>query len=272
MQNERKESGKKTGVALSGGGARAIAHLGVLKALDEIGIRVHLFSGTSFGAIAAAFYASGYSPDITLEILTKHNIGMLMRPSFNRGLLHLDRVEGLLLDYLGDISFEDLKIPLVVATTDLNEGVTVYFSSGKLNRILIASSSVPILYRPVKLGERLLADGGVLNNLPVEGLLRNCDVKIGLHSNAVNHQANIRTFRNIIERTFHLLINNSVQPQFQHFDLLIEPPELKYFSMLSYSKAREIFKIGYEYTLSLADRIREVTGVEPAPILRGKPE
>lgn len=259
------ETTKRVGVALSGGGARGIGHLGVLKAFDELGIPIHFFSGTSSGAIVAAFYAAGFAPEIILQILTKHNIGLLMRPSFNRGLLHLDKVEHLLKDYLGDISFEDLKIPLVVAATDLNEGVSVYFSSGKLIKILVASSTVPILYRPVRMENRLLVDGGVLNNLPVEGLMGNCDVRIGVHSNAVNHQAEVRTFRNIMERTFHLLINNSVQPQFAKFDLLIEPPELKHFSMLAYSKAREMFDIGYAHALSLEDRLKELLAAAPAP-------
>jgi NTE family protein len=117
----------------------------------------------------------------------------------------------------------------------------------------------------VKFNGQLLVDGGVLNNLPVEGLVGNCDVKIGVHSNPVNHQADIRSFRNIMERTFHLLINNSVQPQFAKFDLLIEPPELKHYSLLSYSKAREIFAIGYEYALSLEDKLKELVAAAPAP-------
>lgn len=262
---KRMETAKRIGVTLSGGGARGIGHIGVLKALDEMGIPIHALAGTSSGAITAAFYAAGYSPDIILKIITEKKIGLLMRPSLNRGIMHLDKVEKLLQEFLGDISFEDLKIPLVVNATDLNEGVTVYFSSGKLIRILIASSSVPILYRPVKVDNKLLVDGGVLNNLPVEGLLGNCDVKIGVHSNAVNHQAQIRTFRNIIERTFHLLINNSVQPQFAKFDLLIEPPELKHYSMLAYTKAQEIFTIGYEHALSLEKQLRELLAQTPVP-------
>lgn len=260
------EKEKKIGVSLSGGGARGIAHLGVLKALDEIGVPIHVLAGTSSGAIAAAFYAAGYAPDVILQIITQTNISRLMRPAFNWGLMHLDKVEQLCQEYLGDIRFEDLKIPLVVNATDLNQGITVYFSSGKLLKPLIASSSVPILYRPVALDNYLLVDGGVLNNLPVEGLLDRCDLKIGVHANPVNHQATMKSFRNITERTFHLLINNSVQSQFQFFDLLIEPQELKHYSMLAFAKANEFFTIGYEYTLSLADKLMALREVSSKPV------
>jgi NTE family protein len=251
------EHAKKIGVTLSGGGARGIAHLGVLKAFDDLGIPIHVFSGTSSGAIVAAFYAAGFSPEVILKIITGKNIGLLMRPSFHRGIMHLDKVEKLLTEYLGNISFEDLKIPLTVSATDLNEGVTVYFSSGKLIKVLIASSSVPILYRPVRMDGRLLADGGMLNNLPIEGLMDKADIKIGVHSNPVNHQASVKSFRNIVERTFHLLINNTIQPRLPYCDLFIEPPGLQHFSMLAYSKAEQFFTIGYEHTMTLADTLLE---------------
>src|SRR5690606_32616806 len=127
-------------------------------------------------------------------------------------LLHLDEVEKLFCRYLGEYAtFEDLTIPVIIGATDMHAGVTVNFSTGELIKPLVASSAVPILYRPVQYQGMLLNDGGLLNNLPIEVLAGNCDVKIGVHSNPVNHNARISNLRSMIERTAHLAINNNVQ-------------------------------------------------------------
>ncbi|PRY15735.1 NTE family protein [Pontibacter ummariensis] len=212
-----------------------------------------MISGVSSGAIAGVLYAYGFPPAEILQLIKELSIFQIVRPAFGKiGLLHLDEVDKLYRKHLGDAPrFEDLKIPVVISATEMNEGVTAYFSSGVLIKPLIASSAVPILYHPIQYEGKLLNDGGLLNNLPVEPLLNNCDVKIGVHVNPINHQAHVSSLRGMIERTVLLAINNNVKLRLPLLDLLLEPQDLRYYRLSSFRKADEIFEIGYRHTMQM---------------------
>lgn len=250
----------KVGLALSGGGARGIAHLGVLKALDELGIKVDIFSGVSSGAIAAVFYSAGYKPEEILRLIKELSVFKIVRPVFwKQGFLHLDEVEKLYRNHLGyNATFEDLDRPITISATEINEGVTTYYSSGELIPPLVATSAVPILYKPIAFQGKLLNDGGLLNNLPVEPLLHNCDVKIGVHVNPINHKARITTIRGMMERTMLLAINNNVKLRMHMCDLFLEPTDLKYYRIMSFRRADELFEIGYKYTMQMERHIKQL--------------
>lgn len=246
----------RVGLVLSGGGARGFAHLGVFKALEELGIPVHIIAGTSSGALAGALYAAGFGPEDIFRMVTETKIVRLMRPAFSKlGLMNLDEVEKVLARFLQEKTFADLRFKLIVSATDIRQGIVVYFSEGDIVKPLVAASSVPILYKPIEYQGHLLCDGGLLNNFPVECLLGESEFIIGVHTNPMNHQAELRTFGKLMERTFHLAINNNVEPRLKHCHFLIEPPELKHFSLLNLAKAREMFMCGYDHTLSLADKL-----------------
>lgn len=247
------------GLALSGGGARGIAHLGVLAALEELRLPVARLAGVSSGAIAGVFYAAGFSPHEILRLLMATNVFRLTRPAFSRfGLLRLDAVEQLLARHLGaKIAFEDLRLPLTLVATDLMAGESVYFSTGPLLLPLLASSAVPILYRPVEYQGRQLVDGGLLNNLPVEPLLRHENVRVvGVHCNPINPEARIPNFRRLVERTLHLAINANTSARKSKCHLLLEPPELRHYRPLGYKRGPELFEIGYRYTMNQAAALR----------------
>jgi len=247
------------GLALSGGGARGIAHLGVLAALDELGLPVARLAGVSSGAIAASFYAAGFAPREILKLLLSTNVARLTRPAFSRyGLLRMDAVELLLASHLGTgVSFADLRLPLTLVATDLAAGESVYFNEGPLLPPLLASSAVPIIYRAIEYQDRQLVDGGLLNNLPVEPLLGQSGLRVvGVHCNPINHEAHIPSFRRLIERTLHLAINANTASRKAQCDLLLEPPELRHYRPLSYQRGPELFDIGYRYTLGKADELR----------------
>ncbi len=244
----------KLALALSGGGARGIAHLGVLAALDELGLPIGYLAGVSSGAIAGAFYAAGMSPREILRLLQATNIVRLTRPVFGRhGLLGLTAIEALLTRHLGTkLQFEDLRLPLVLAATDLRAGETVYFSAGPLVPPLLASSAVPILYRPVEYQGRLLVDGGLLENLPVRPLLALAGQPpvVGVHCNPLNPEARLPTLRRVLERTLQLAINANTRASQQQCALLLEPPALRHFRPLGYRRATELFEVGYRHTLT----------------------
>ena len=249
----------RLGLALSGGGARGIAHLGVLAALDELGLPVAQIAGVSSGAIAGTFYAAGFAPREILRLLLATNVVRLTRPAFSKfGLLYMDAVEGLLAKHLGGkLSFADLKLPLTLVATDLIAGESVYFTEGPLLPPLLASSAVPIVYRAVEYQGRQLVDGGLLNNLPVEPLLGQAGLRVvGVHCNPANREARIGSFRRLVERTLHLAISANTAARKAQCDLLIEPPELRHYRPLSYRRGQELFDIGYRFTMSQADALR----------------
>ncbi|TXK47667.1 patatin-like phospholipase family protein [Pontibacter qinzhouensis] len=250
----------KIGLALSGGAARGVAHLGVLKAFEELDIKIDIVSGVSSGAIAGVFYAAGFSPDEILKLIKELSVFKIARPIFGKmGLMHLDEVEKLFCKYLGpNAVFEDLKFPVIISATEMNEGVTAYFSSGNLIKPLLATLAVPILYQPVSYNNKLLCDGGLLNNMPIDPLHCNCDVKIGVHVNPINHNADLKSIRSMVERSVQLGINNNVKLRLHLCDLLLEPQELKHYRLTSFRKADEIFEIGYRYTLNMEKHIRHL--------------
>lgn len=248
------------GLALSGGGARGIAHLGVLAALDELGLPIARLAGVSSGAIAATFYAAGVPPREILRLFQEVNITQITRIALSRyGLFRIDGVGALFEKHLGtDCTFEQLHIPLTLVATDLVEGVSVRFSRGLLVPPLLASSAVPILYKPVEYQGRQLVDGGLLNNLPVEALLEHQHLGlriVGVHCNPPNPEAQFNNLRGVIERTLNLAIGGNTVISKQQCELLLEPPELRSFRTMSYRRAPELFEIGYRYTLGRAPEL-----------------
>lgn len=154
------------GLVLSGGGARGFAHIGVLRVLERAGARFDVIAGTSMGAILGAFYASGRKADDLYRLADTTSWREVVDLSLQTGLFKGDRLESFLRAHL-PASFEDLEIPLAVTTTDIETGEGVVHMEGDLVRAVRASSSFPGAFEPIQMGGRTLADGGIVNNLPV---------------------------------------------------------------------------------------------------------
>lgn len=255
----RQASQKKIGIALSGGGARGLAHLGVLKALEELGIRPSLISGTSAGALAGAFYASGYEPDDIFDTFTKINIVRLLRPSITKlSFLKLDRALTVFGKYLPN-TFEGLSIPLIITATEICEGKTHYFSKGELVKYIQASCSVPIVFEPIKIGNHVFVDGGVMDNLPVDPLIEaKMDVIIGVHVNPKNTHYKAGSIKNVAERSFQLALTYNVKERKPKCDIFIEPEELRNIGLFEISKAKNIFEAGYKTVMNDKDLILRI--------------
>jgi NTE family protein len=165
----------KIGVALSGGGARGLAHLGVLQVLEEAGIPVDVVAGTSMGGIVACLYAAGIPVQDLIEFSKRIRVIDLASSDLKwRGLFGHEKTASLLADLLGgdDVTFEDLNIPAAVVCADIETGELVILDEGPLIPALLATSAVPIIFSPVHHQGRWLVDGGVLNNLPVDVVCR----------------------------------------------------------------------------------------------------
>ncbi len=242
-------------MALSGGGARGIAHLGVLKALAEFGLRPDIIAGSSAGGIVGGLYAAGYSPEEILDITRHANLFNIFDLKFYQGIFSMNAFEKIYLKHIPHNSFEQLNMPLYVTATDILKCETVYFSSGELAVALMATSCVPVAFQPVTYEGTEYLDGGILNNLPVEILEGKCEAIIGVHVNSIDKTVSHVHTKDMIDRSFHLVLSGSVKEKEDKCDLFIEPPSMSRFGMFDISDADEIFKAGYEYTMSLKDRI-----------------
>ncbi len=239
----------KIGITLSGGGARGIAHIGVLKALEEMGVEISVMSGTSAGSIVGALYAHGYKPEEILSIIQKVSVFKSVKPAWTwAGLLSLEGLKDVFLKYIPENNFEALKIPLTVAATDIKKGEIVYFSKGELIPCIMASCCVPAVFAPFSFDGKLFVDGGVLDNLPVKPIRKKCDLLIGSHCNPIGSDFDGKNLRTIIERSLLMAINGNTQKSRELCDVFIEPPALSKFTGFGLSKAQEIFDVGYRFT------------------------
>lgn len=175
------------GLVLSGGGARGLAHIGVIKVLERAGIPIHLVAGSSMGGIVAAGYARGMSglelEKAALEITKPHNLLGLVDLNLPRqGLLSGTRVRDYLAKVIGhDVTFEDLALPLGLMTVDLVKGEEVLLREGLVLDAVRATMAFPGVFDPVTMGDRRLADGGILNDFPVDAARRmGAEVVIGV--------------------------------------------------------------------------------------------
>lgn len=176
---------KKLGLALGSGGSRGVAHLGVLRALEEEGIKPDFLSGCSMGAVVGACYAKGmpvYQMMQTVSNLKKSDLlDISVNPVTKLGLLKGKKMLKLLLDFLGDVTFDRLEIPFCCVASDVLSGRLHVFREGRVATAVQASSCIPTLFRPVSYGDELLVDGGVLCRVPVgEVKEMGADVVIGV--------------------------------------------------------------------------------------------
>jgi NTE family protein len=240
----------KTGLVLSGGGARGFAHIGVLKALNDLGIFPDVIAGTSAGALVGVLYADGHSPEEIFKLMNTTSALHYIRPTVPReGLLQISGIERILRENLRAQKFEDLKIPLYVTATDLNNGKAEYFSEGKLLNTVIASASIPVLFKPVIINKIYYVDGGVLDNLPVKPIEEKCDFLIGSSVNPTGYEAIVKSLVQIAERTFFLSMSREIMEKAKKFDVFIAPIELKDYKILDPQKAAEVCDIGYKATI-----------------------
>lgn len=160
----------RIGIALSGGGAKGIAHIGVLKVLEEAQIPVHMLAGTSMGGIVSALYAAGRSVgEIEQLVRSLHLLDIVQRDRTGLGLLGQDKIADRLRDGLGgDLTFDQLKLPLALVAVDLETGEEVVIRDGSVVEGVLATAALPLVFPPRRWRGRLLVDGAVLNPIPFD--------------------------------------------------------------------------------------------------------
>lgn len=236
----------KTGLVLSGGGTRGFAHLGVIAALYEKGIKPDVISGVSVGAIVGAFIAADKSPEEILAIFKKgwfFKYTKLHLPI--DGLLKLDGLKEVIQKEISVENIEELEIPFFVGISNLNKGIIEYKNSGSLGEIVLASSSIPILFSPVIIDGDSYVDGGLMDNIPIAPIKNDCEQIIVSNISPINPQAKMKNLVQIATRTFYMSVNANIQEVRKHATFFIDHEGINKFDILLRTHADELFELGY---------------------------
>lgn len=255
---------KRIGLTLGGGGVRGLTHVSVLETLDEFDCIPSVISGTSMGAVIGALYASGMSGKNIRERITSHSVlktdtwpdvfkkkAELMKwvdafsLEFGRGgLLKTDKFLSYLLSEIGENTFEKLKIPLLVVATDFWGGQEVVLEKGELLPAIQASMAVPGVFGSVSIGNKVLVDGGVVNLVPYDHIIDQCDVSIVVNVAKARTPGKLEppTVLESILGTFEIMQMAALAEKMKHRepDIYIRP-EINDVRMFDFNKIEDVF-------------------------------
>ncbi len=252
----------KIGLVLSGGGHRGVAHAGALKAMQERGIEVHSISGVSAGSIVGAMHAANYSPEDMLDLFKR--IKLFTISNFARkgaGIVSTEAFHKILLEYFPTDSFQDLEKPLYVTVSDLITAKRVVFDRGRLIPAVLASSAVPGVFTPIKIGDHLYTDGGVLDNFPVKPLRNRVDEIFGVYVCPIK-EMQITDFKrtiDVLNRALLLKMHSLSVNKFKECKVLVNPLELSAYHLFQSGQVDTIYQIGYEHACKVLDEYLEKT-------------
>ncbi len=243
-----------TGLVLSGGGTRGFAHLGIIAALFDHGIKPDVISAVSAGAIVGALIAGGKKPEEIHQILKKGGFFKYTKLHLPvDGLLKLDGLKEVLEEEIDVKNIEDLEIPMFIAVSNLNKGEVEYVSNGPLIETILASSSIPILFSPVKLNGNLYVDGGLLDNVPINPISEKCEKLIVSNISPIHPRSNIKNLIQITSRTFYMSVNPNTNKIRKNSWLYIEPEGIDEYEILSRTHADELYELGYKTAKKVLD-------------------
>lgn len=249
----------KVGIALSGGGARGFAHAGALQALEEAGIKPDVIAGVSAGSIVSALYASGLTPEKILNIFDGVKFNDLCELSVPKdGFFNLDRFKRFLRKHLPSELIEDLPLPTYICATDLDNGVPVAFDSGNVVNAIVASCSIPIVFKPVKINGNYYVDGGVLHNLPAWAIRDKCQLLFGINCSPLVNSKMKHTIIDVAQRSFDLMARANAISDMELCDIVIETKDIAQHKVFDLKERTKVYKSGYAITRQVLDENRKL--------------
>lgn len=291
FSQENQEKDLKVGLVLSGGGAKGLAHIGALKAIEKSGIRIDYIGGTSMGAIIGALYASGYSPDQLDSIFSETNFNKLIQdeiprktksfhekkgsekyavvlpfddfklglPSALSGGQNVYNLLAKLTTHIDVTDFSELPIPFFCVATNVETGEEVILDKGYLPLAVAASGALPSLFKPVIIDDQVLIDGGVVNNYPIrEVRAKGMDKIIGIDvQDSLKSREDLQSaFRILMQINNYRTINDMVEKRGET-DIYVHP-DIRDFSVVSFDDGQRIIKSGETATSEFISELEEI--------------
>ena len=292
-QQKKDSTDVKIGLVLSGGGAKGLAHIGALKIIDSLGIRLDYISGSSMGSIVGGLYASGYSAKQLDSIFQTVNFNDLIQDKIPRTsktfyekeysekyaltLPIIDSKVSLpksisngqnfynfyseITEHVRDISdFSKLPVPFFCTGTDIETGEGIVFDKGNLADVVAASSALPTVYSPVKYKNKLVTDGGVTDNYPIEEIKkRGAEIVIGVDvQDTLLNKKQLKTVTDIMLQISNFRTINDMKSKALLTDVYIKP-DIKRFSVIGFDDGNEIIKEGEKSTRKKIDALKKIT-------------
>lgn len=292
----------KIGLVLSGGGAKGLAHIGVLKVIDSLGIQVDYIAGTSMGAVVGGLYASGYTGNQLDSIFSKIDVDALLQDytpresksfyekrndeiyaltlpfnNFKLGLpsglskgLYNFNLMSRLTQHVSDVrDFDKLPIPFLCIATDVETGEQIVLDEGILAQAIIASGALPTLYNPIEINGRLLIDGGVVNNYPIEELKnRGVDFIIGIDvQDGLKNREQLKDVTAVLSQINNFSMIEKMEGKRSLTNIYIQP-DIKGYSVVSFDKGQEIIKKGNEKAKEYIKELLPLRNVDEKPLYR----
>lgn len=266
---------KKIGLALGGGGAKGLAHIGIIKALKRAGIPIDFISGTSMGALVGAWYAATEDiellEDTFLKIKTRNifPIKEILKRK-DGSLFRGDSIADLLEKNFGKLKFSDCKIPFSAVATDIKNGDTVVISSGKLSDAVRASIALPVIFGPAQVRKQILIDGGFSNPVPAD-IVKDMGAKFIIAADvsskwtsASGEITNVHDILSILSDALSVIEYQLAKPSLKIADVVLRPPVMN-FGWLEFGRAGEIIRIGGEEAELRVKEIRRGAGIPEPP-------
>ncbi len=247
------------GLALGSGGARGMAHIGVLSSLEKQGIHVDMIAGSSIGALVGSFYAAGQ------DVEKMKKLALVFRRKYYAdytlpkiGLLKGNRILQLIHTFTYGKKFEELRMPLAVVACDLETGEKVVFKKGSVSQAVRASISIPGVFVPHEMGGRQLVDGAVVDRIPVSVLKdMGADLIIASDVSRVKKTEKASRLSDVIMQSLDILQNELVRHQTIHADVMIRP-RLETFSSSAFTQVQEMIEAGELAADQLTGKLKDV--------------
>jgi NTE family protein len=247
----------RIGLALGGGAAKGIAHIGALKAFEEENIKIHCISGTSVGALVASYFAFGRPAESIMSICSTLNLSKIINFTFERGgLFSTENIREMILRDLGDVRIEDANIPLAICATDIETGEQLIFRKGNLADIVCASMAVPGLFVPVEVDGRILVDGGLVENVPISPLPgMGAGIVVAIDLSHVSRYPKPTDTLDVISNAINIGIDFNTRKQLKNADIPV-PLDLSHYSLTNNADCvEELYMEGYR---PMKQKIRRV--------------
>lgn len=246
-----------TGLALSGGGAKGFSHIGVLMAFESFGIYPDILAGVSAGSIASALYGAGLSPQDMIDCFSATNkFGDFTEWAIPKeGLFKLTKFGRLLESWLPVKNLEDMKIPTVICATDFEKGKSVGWMKGEIVPRVLASCSIPVVFRPMKINGRHYVDGGVLRNLPAWAIRDYCKILYGCNCSPLKPGFKYKnSMLDIAYRSYQLMAKSNTLQDINLCDHVISLPQTAGTGTFAIKAMKEMVENGYDTACRILEK------------------